>query len=915
MINDSINRFLGVLCYPFSSMEMFREDLIQKYIESINENKAEVKIDSKKIKEQLKKALIKYVRKNYNIYSYDEIYLYLEKCYFYEILERRDCKNAIDLYCYIMECMATSLISHRDGKIVFKYWKNEKDEEMFGGFAAHNKVALFHNINCHIPMDVIAIVYMLKNSRGKDDISCLNYFYGNIDVSDQQLERILEKGVAENHLHKGVSRSFSSSWDSLMEPITAKNRDSFYGFEFGDTEEEDGWILFCVLACNIIRAYLMLEFIGRNPFENCFKVNSNITDNDEKEIHKLLEYFREGNVLERFYMQQFGEKDEKEIIAYYLDLWEKLAYFLPKNILKENFCKKVFGESMNLHTFDENVFLYRALQVLLNKEADFNIRQCIMQYLRIRNYLFRVSVQQKTIKGLDYFQQEHYRISSHLGHMNVTDFWKNAIREQLQNQNIHKIEFRTSFSDKSSELKKDVINFLKAYEDVLLEDYYQVDGKEGHLKCKIPQVGLVMHFLKRLDETIPEKCFENGRIDCTYFHFGRLQRYYQAQIDNFVKLRSECSELSKYLVGIDAASLENATPLWVFAPIYERARDGCIDRIGRRQKEDAYIQSLGFTFHAGEDFRHILSGLRRIDEAVEYLKFHAGDRIGHGIVLGVSAKEWKEKNPVIIIPQIEALENYLWAYDMLSKNYSNFHATILSYMEKKIFELAKHIYGTIDGLSVESLVQGYQRMFDVTGNESIFFEEHVNSSVNEGKNKVQLLRREFCDKICAKEEIKWNVDLLVAARHCKNFIRKMEFFIHYEITDQDMVIIEELQKILLKKLGKKGIVIEVNPSSNTAIADLDTFAQNQFYKVNDAYDTENLIVCINSDDPAVFNTNVSNELAYIYYGMMEHNVSRETALHWIDRIRENGINSSFIHRQESDEMILKNLQQLICMYK
>lgn len=143
----------------------------------------------------------------------------------------------------------------------------------------------------------------------------------------------------------------------------------------------------------------------------------------------------------------------------------------------------------------------------------------------------------------------------------------------------------------------------------------------------------------------------------------------------------------------------------------------------------------------------------------------------------------------------------------------------------------------------------------------------------------------------------------------------MERAIHYEITEQDLKIIEELQKILIRKLGERGIVIEVNPSSNTAIADLDTFAQNQFYIVNDAYDTQNLIVCVNSDDPAVFNTSVSNELAYIYYGMIEHNVSREMALRWIDQIRENGINSSFIHRQESDEVIMRNLRQLIERYK
>ena len=114
-----------------------------------------------------------------------------------------------------------------------------------------------------------------------------------------------------------------------------------------------------------------------------------------------------------------------------------------------------------------------------------------------------------------------------------------------------------------------------------------------------------------------------------------------------------------------------------------------------------------------------------------------------------------------------------------------------------------------------------------------------------------------------------------------------------------------------KKLGRKGIIIEVNPSSNTAIAGLDVVEENQLYQMNQINDVQNVIVCINSDDPAVFNTNVSNELAYIYYGMLEQNISREAALQWIDRLRRNGMDSSFIHHQEPDELLLKKLDELI----
>ena len=141
--------------------------------------------------------------------------------------------------------------------------------------------------------------------------------------------------------------------------------------------------------------------------------------------------------------------------------------------------------------------------------------------------------------------------------------------------------------------------------------------------------------------------------------------------------------------------------------------------------------------------------------------------------------------------------------------------------------------------------------------------------------------------------------------------KEMERPVHYEITEQDLQIIEELQMILKKKLGRKGIVLEINPSSNTAIADLDVVKANQLYQMHQINDAQNVIVCINSDDPAVFNTNVSNELAYIYYGMLEQNISREAALLWIDRIRRNGLDSSFIHHRETDELLLKKLNQLI----
>jgi len=44
----------------------------------------------------------------------------------------------------------------------------------------------------------------------------------------------------------------------------------------------------------------------------------------------------------------------------------------------------------------------------------------------------------------------------------------------------------------------------------------------------------------------------------------------------------------------------------------------------------------------------------------------------------------------------------------------------------------------------------------------------------------------------------------------------------------------------------------------------------------------------------IFNTNVSNELVYIYYGMLKQGIGREAALEWIEKLRKSGIETSFI---------------------
>ncbi len=160
-------------------------------------------------------------------------------------------------------------------------------------------------------------------------------------------------------------------------------------------------------------------------------------------------------------------------------------------------------------------------------------------------------------------------------------------------------------------------------------------------------------------------------------------------------------------------------------------------------------------------------------------------------------------------------------------------------------------------------------------------------------------------------EILWNGEKAAFARHCRKFLFQMEQPINYEVTEQDIQITETLQKLLRQKLSRQGIIVEINPSANVAIGEIDKITDNQIYRLNRPDGEDNVKVCINSDDPTVFHTNVSNELAYVYYGMLHNSVSRERALAWIDKVRDCGMKSSFLQGEETDQQVYDQLNEIV----
>ena len=65
-MNNEINRYLGVLVFPFVDINMVHQDCLQVFLDT--------KRYDIKSKKDIRKAAVNFVAKHYNIYNYDEIY-------------------------------------------------------------------------------------------------------------------------------------------------------------------------------------------------------------------------------------------------------------------------------------------------------------------------------------------------------------------------------------------------------------------------------------------------------------------------------------------------------------------------------------------------------------------------------------------------------------------------------------------------------------------------------------------------------------------------------------------------------------------------------------------------------------------------------------------------------------------------
>lgn len=552
---------------------------------------------------------------------------------------------------------------------------------------------------------------------------------------------------------------------------------------------------------------------------------------------------------------QLSRFDQKDVYRLLL-----IARKLRSDLINQDFKKLPKRDSLltELHGFNaltldkkdsflqyEAVFLMQAFEVL-SGNPNVNYAYWLHYYLLIRSFFQKLLVQQKQQVGFDQFQK-------------IT---LNELREkkektyhsrfqQIQGMHTNSLgHLEARFAPKHSRTK--LHQLIKS-----IKDGYKSDIQESF------QLTLVPHFIKQPDTRLATEIITFRDLDLR----RKNQRALDVLLDAMAGSKGISSSfLNEHLVGFDAASNELDASPEVFAPIYRKL---------------ATKGFTNFTYHAGEDFVHLLSGMRAVYEAITFLELKSGNRIGHATALGIEPSTWKKRvGDTVFIKQGEWLDNLVFAYQLCRAEDSL--ATICFKLEQAIQELFIAIYPTIGYVPIQVMIDAWNlRKYDpfivLNWREVGVFDSFAKQELKEYKNSSELSRKVF------------------EQYHSASVIERTNRLIEI---DSDSVLnlaeLRDLQTAMIRLLNSKRIIIETLISSNVRISHYKDYNEHHITRwlgLNSDNEPSPTVV-LGTDDTGIFMTNIHNEYTHALY-CIEAKVGRQKAEELLKRLADDSVGGLF----------------------
>lgn len=570
---------------------------------------------------------------------------------------------------------------------------------------------------------------------------------------------------------------------------------------------------------------------------------------------------------------------------------------LPKS------CEDLFSQSLSNHDpatsqteqkyhefvlYDkDNIALERYWIFLLLQRLDsrpsVSLTNMLHCYLILQNLYYRLLVQNEEQYGFDQFQKITWTDLREPVEKDYFDRFQNMHGSLPTHSRVVYLEGRFAPKDLETKNISILYNILSGYWrylyktnpasnlPLLLGDFEKNISDPTIIKGRFLKLALVAHFVK-----LPE-----NEHDTPYRHYS-LRTKLINQVHSLKNTLEQLPSLKLWFRGIDAAANELDAPPEVFASVYRMCR---------------YSGITHRSYHAGEDFHHILSGIRAMFDALELLGLCEGDRIGHGTAMGISPELWLKRMPGGVYIRKDD-----WLLDLLStwRLLKMIGETGLAYkLEAELTELGSDLFGQqVTSVTLERVMK--LRGLNIKFLSKIFTSIPENINHSEPPKSVYavtpLSDMEMAEALKVDEAVranfndckllwKWLSDPETRSRGCQLT------FVHAEYLPAAEYI--KIQQALMRVIKDRKVLIETLPSSNVRISQYESFDEHHVFRwmglpgYVEPGDPE-IMVTLGSDDPGIFAGDLAGEFYQLYAVLQGLGLSDKKALHYISELNERG---------------------------
>lgn len=799
---------------------------------------------------------------------------------------------------------AVKALKHREGiygcilEAAKKFLKMEKGCICYKheNWSGNSQFLHWKEISSGLGQDIFMAALLADENPGEEEIStyvCMPFPQINFGDLDQLLGKDEQLGLAENHFHlKGSFPVFMLNWTCLMNHIGDGNnffhqfkeyREAEILMEHEDTDRMDLFHSSVCAASYRLHLYEIYSGVPRD-LQMPFSYDKEIDEVNLRILQDKMEYYR--GKLEEKWNYENGETIKG--LDYALsDQW-KTCY-----------------DKDEVSIAGERYFLYRCFKAIFEKDSCFHDEEKTLfyKYLLIFFRIRSEMVQTNSIRGFKNFQIYQDRKEDIIDY--YPEYQKHVIRlvgcSLRKWQNISTLEMRLSPKPSADETSGQIKRF-----DIDIEKYSSGEVKKGYF--------YVLHFPK-------EK--EYGFVELKPRNYI-LREKMGIQIEEQKRLIDlEMNELN-YLAriprirGYDTCSGEIGCRPEVFAPFYREIQAYA------KQKQADWIH---WTYHVGEDFLDLTDGLRAIDEVVRFCELPQGSRLGHGMALGIDAKQYyKMKNCKILLSRQDLMDNIAWTLGFCLE-YGIVISEELSHdLESQFGSLLRTVYGEnikgggkgISDQGAEDELTQLQAAATMVGTnlpeEKADWLLYYDAWKLRGDRPELYLDYEQPERSAAYDGLLRNgMEDVRGNKTCCDYYKLYHFSKSvrekgaapeiFNIGDDYIELVQKMQEELMEILTVKQIGIECNPTSNFKIGPFSRFDQHpmlRMYGKNLYKYPGRMNISINTDDMGVFQTSLEMEYVTMYVALLKSKdengnarYTKEAVLKWLEDVKAFGHMQAF----------------------